>query len=135
MAVSHGAWVVGGLVAVATVVSLLPSWPYSSESANPGYAESPGGLAAIPTGSTVLTYPYVTQFSDDAMLWQAADAMRFKLLGSYMLRRGARNLATALPAQLLPLDVEGLFANTFSPIALRGCPISPPPNKPSSRRR
>ncbi|MCU1489916.1 MAG: hypothetical protein JWM85_1321 [Acidimicrobiaceae bacterium] len=124
-----GEAVVGAAVGLVAVVSLLPRWPYPSLSATALPAESPAGLAAIPAGTAVLTYPYATQFTDTAMLWQADDGMRFKLFGSYILRRGARGLATALTRELLPIDVQAMFSETTSPIALPGLPYLEPTNR------
>lgn len=107
--------VAAGLLAVTAVVALLPRWPYRSIAATPLPAERPAALAAIPAGSRVLTYPYVTPSNDIAMLWQALAGMRFSLLGSYMLRREPTGGATQLPSALAPYDVEGMLADALAP--------------------
>jgi len=100
-----------GAVTVVTVLSLLPRWPYSSKpvALAPGLQSS--ALASIAPGATVITYPYTTPADDQPMLWQALDMMRFKLLGSYMLRRQPGGGATQLPSGLAPYDVVGLLAD------------------------
>ncbi len=108
------------LLGVATVLALLPRWPYRSVSARPAPAERAASLALVPRGSTLLTYPYVTPSTDVAMLWQALDEMRFGLLGSYVLRRGPGGQATLLPSALEPYDVEGMLAD---PLADGAVPI------------
>ncbi len=103
-------WVLGALI----VLSLLPNWPYSSRPALASEALSPPSLSAISKGSVVLTYPYVEPATDDAMVWQAVDNMRFKLIGSYALRRGLDLRATPLPSGLEPYDVQGILVNALS---------------------
>jgi hypothetical protein len=113
---------IGGALGVAVgalvVISLLPAWPYRSVSAAPGTVEHPSVLGAIPAGVTVLSYPYVTPSTDVAMLWQALDGLRFRLLGSYVLRREQSGAATQLPTGLKPYDIVGLFADALSPDAV-----------------
>ena len=117
---------VGGLVLLAALVALLPRWPYRSLPSAPPPAEQPAALAAIPTGGAVLTYPYATPFDDDAMLWQSLDGMRFRLFGSYILRRGAGGGATALAAELSPLDVQTLLSDPLAPVPIPGLPYLEP---------
>lgn len=110
-AVSRAAgWAMCALV----VLSLLPNWPYSLQPALAAKAVGPASLAAIPRGSVVLTYPYVEPGTDQAMVWQAVDRMRFKLIGSYALRRGLDLRSTPLPSGLEPYDVEGILANALA---------------------
>ncbi|HUZ21373.1 MAG TPA: hypothetical protein VMU75_12450 [Acidimicrobiales bacterium] len=117
---------VGALVLLAALVALLPKWPYRSLPGTPPPAEQPAALAAIPTGGAVLTYPYATPFDDDAMLWQSLDRMRFRIFGSYILRRGAGGGATALAAELSPLDVQTMLSDPLAPVAIPGLPYLEP---------
>jgi hypothetical protein len=110
----------GAILALASILALLPRWPYRSVRATPQPAEQARSLASIRRGTTVLTYPYVTPSTDVAMLWQALDSLRFSLLGSYMVRRGPDGRATLLPSALAPHDVEAMFAN---PLAAVDVPI------------
>ncbi|MCU1494325.1 MAG: hypothetical protein JWO62_2089 [Acidimicrobiaceae bacterium] len=113
-----------GAVVLASLVALLPRWPYRSVSVIPQREERPAALRIVPAGSAVLTYPYVTPSTDVAMLWQAVDGMRFKLFGSYVLRREPTGGPTQLPSGLQPYDVEGMLAD---PLAQAAVPI---PNVP-----
>jgi hypothetical protein len=63
------------------MTTVAPSWPLNIN----------GVLKKIPTGSVVLTYPLTTFAYPEAMSWQAADAMKFRLIGGYMLVQGNAN--------------------------------------------
>lgn len=102
-----------GLV-LASFIALVPNWPYPTRAATVNRAERPTSLSIIPTGSVVLTYPYPTSFSDQAMLWQALDSMRFRLLGSYALVAGQDGQSTVFPAVLQPSIVEAMLVNSFT---------------------
>lgn len=69
-------------------------------------------LKTIPSGSVVLTYPSPTGGVDDeAMAWQAASGMRFRLIGGYATVQGGVNYAVQYPPLLKPRFVqEFLFA-------------------------
>jgi hypothetical protein len=104
-----------GLAAV-IVASLLPNWPYPTFELRVNPAEQPKSLAIIPQDAVVMTYPYATSFADQAMLWQALDHMRFRLLGSYALVRNKRGTASVAPEVLQPEIVEATFVNSISPV-------------------
>ena len=68
-------------LAVLVLLPLLPRLPYQPVRIGaPGFFAS---LAAevIPSGAVALTYPWSARPNDDAMFWQIASGMRFKLLG------------------------------------------------------
>lgn len=68
-------------LAVLVLLPLLPRLPYQPvRTGTPGFFAS---LAAevIPSGAVALTYPWSARPNDDAMFWQIASGMRFKLLG------------------------------------------------------
>jgi hypothetical protein len=104
-----------GLAAV-TVVSLLPNWPYPTFALQLNAAEQAKSLAIIPQNAVVLTYPYATSFADQAMLWQALDHMRFRLIGSYALVRNRRGTASNTPEVLQPEIVEATLVNSISAV-------------------
>ena len=64
----------------------------------------------------MLAYPYPTSFDDDAMLWQALDSMRFRLLGGYALVRGPNGTSSVFPSVLQPSSVEAMLVNSVTPI-------------------
>jgi len=77
--------VASGVVAAVVLVPMLPRWPYAFASTDqPRYFTS--ALARqIPSGSTVLAYPYPMDPVDFAMLWQVDAGFRFRLIGGYVL--------------------------------------------------
>jgi hypothetical protein len=123
-----GRIVVGG-VSLATVLALLPAWPYQSFRTQVNPTEQPRGLAVIPTGAVVLTYPYPTTFFAAPMLWQALDKMRFRLVGGYALVPGAHQRATIFPHQFPPGIVENMLVDSVSPVAVAGYPFNIATNK------
>ncbi|MCU1493974.1 MAG: hypothetical protein JWO62_1738 [Acidimicrobiaceae bacterium] len=117
---------VGAMLVLASLVAVLPRWPYRSRPVSPAPAAQAAAFAGIAPGASVLTYPYATPFTDDAMLWQAIASMRFKIFGSYMLRPGVGRKATPLAGELSPLDVQAMLSDTLSTIAVPGLPYLVP---------
>lgn len=113
---------VGGVLGLITLISLLPAFPYRSFPLRTNWSETKAGLAIIPTGSRVLTYPYPTVFADNPMLWQALAGMRFKLFGSYALVPGSNGLASLMPSNLSPISVQAMLENSVSPTPVPGVP-------------
>ena len=110
-------------LAVVTLISLLPNWPYPTFALLVNPAVRPKALAIIPRNAVVMTYPYATSFADQAMLWQLLDQMRFKLIGSYALVRNSRGTASVAPETLQPEVVEATLVNSISPVP---DPLFPP---------
>jgi len=106
----------GAAVALACIVALIPDWPYPSFAAHVNRAEQPKLLSLIPAGAVVLAYPYPTSFDDDAMLWQALDSMRFRLLGGYALVRAPDGTSSVFPSVLEPSAIEAMLVNSVTPI-------------------
>jgi len=104
-----------GALGALTLASLLPNWPYPTFPLRLNPAVRSASLAIIPDQSVVLTYPYATAFADQAMLWQALDDMRFKILGSYALVPSPQGTASASPSVLQPEVVEATLVNSISP--------------------
>jgi hypothetical protein len=63
-------------------------------------------LRVIPTGSVVLTYPFTLGEFTEAMSWQAADRMRFRLIGGYATVQGTANSGQQYPPLLAPAFVQ-----------------------------
>jgi hypothetical protein len=119
----------GAFVGLAAVVALVPRVPYPSLKPNIQSAQMPAALSRVPQGSVVLTYPYVTVKSDDAMVWQALSQMRFKLIGSYALVRGPKGAASFFPEKLRPSLVEAMLWNALTAIAYSPLPVKIPTAK------
>lgn len=70
-----------GALLVAGLVALAPAWPYAfGAPLVPAWFTSPAA-AAVPAGSTLLTYPIARSDFSLPMVWQALDAMRFRIPG------------------------------------------------------
>ena len=96
------------LLAVATVVSLIPSWPLSTAAVStttPSFFMS-SAANQIPPESVVLTYPFSVYSSNAAMLWQEIDFWRWKLVGGYAAIPNSTGTVTALPPPLSPIAVQ-----------------------------
>ncbi len=106
----------GWVIALACVITLLPNFPYHAYRLRLNWSESPKGLAIIPTGDRVLTYPYPSVFADTPMLWQALSGMRFNLLGGYALIPSATGSASLIPATNNPVDVQAMLEDSVSPV-------------------
>jgi hypothetical protein len=113
-----------GILTIATVVTLLPAWPYKSYPVSINTSERAASLRIIPTGSVVVTYPYPTTFYDAPMLWQALDGMRFKLVGGYALVPNKDGKASIFPHELQPSIVESMLVNSVSPVTVPGYPVA-----------
>jgi hypothetical protein len=99
---------------VACVALLLPQVPFTTETL-PWPANINNTLKSIPTGSVVLAYPFPTETYAEAMSWQAADGMRFRLFGGYILVQGKHNYG--VPDQ--PLLRHPYNVRVSSPLQIR----------------
>jgi len=94
---------------VASLIALVPNWPIpvvsNSNSVPPFFSTSSAN--AIPSGSNVLTYPYVyPNFSENALLWQISTNWRWKVMGGYFEIPGPYpDSVVATPWPTPPLDV------------------------------
>jgi len=97
---------VTGVVAIALALLLtIPKVPFKS-SAPPWPRDTVSMLNAIPRGSVVLTYPFTLPEYTEAMSWQAADDMRFHLIGGYATVQGAGSFGQQYPDLLRPAFVQ-----------------------------
>jgi hypothetical protein len=114
----------GGVAAVALIalLPLLPNWPGPWQKADiPRWFTSPDA-AKVPTGSTLITYPYPSVANPQPMVWQAAAHMRFRMPGGYLITPTTHGIATFQPApsaieELLGECSEGMSATAVSPSA------------------
>jgi hypothetical protein len=115
---------------VLCVACLLPQVPFKTE-APPWPPNINSTLKTIPSGSVVLTYPYPSDIFEEAMSWQASDAMRFHLFGGYVIVQGKQNYG--VPYQpLLPHP----FVQEYLAYAQYGSPaLYPRPSKNVSAPR
>ncbi len=120
-------WRASALAAVlvaAVLVPLVPRFPYAHQAAEiPPYFSSPA-VRQIPPGSVVLSYPYDAPPYNDAMLWQAATAMRFEIVGGEATRPGRDGAGTSA---VLPLGPPELYDVFVFGVKGRDSPLPLPP--------
>jgi hypothetical protein len=95
-----------GLLTLVVALTLVPRWPVATSPTGVPRYFTAAGVQRIPTGSTVLVYPYPVPGRSQAMLWQATAGFPFDLLGSYSLHPVAGGLASQYPTQLRPVAVQ-----------------------------
>jgi hypothetical protein len=120
----RGSAILAAVTLALLVVTWLPQWPYVRSQA----ATMPAAVArAVPHGDpVVLTYPFPTVFGMQAMMWQAEDDFKFRLLGGYSYHPTARGAPTPYPSLMRPSEVQQfLTASGGSPIYGSASPVSP----------
>jgi hypothetical protein len=116
-----------GVMAVVALVPTAPRWPYPSEwvsSTTPAFFTGPG-VQRIPAGSVALTYPYPVYPYNQAMLWQGVSAMRFKILGGYVLVPGPDGRSTNQPAPVVPDTVARTLESDYTGVPSVGRMATP----------
>jgi hypothetical protein len=105
------------LLTSASVVALLPGWPYSGTGPAdvPSYFSS-GAVNRIPYDSVVLISPYPSYANPTPLVWQAVAGFRFKILGGYGEFALPSGAASVLPAALTPNAVESFLGGEVSSI-------------------
>lgn len=109
------------VIAVGAGVTLWPRGAIASVKTNvPAYFTSPA-VNEIPTGSTVLTYPYPIIRKNIAMSWQAEANYRFSIIGDYALTpfqtvapNGGGPGGGLVPPTLNPPFIEEFFEQAVS---------------------
>lgn len=97
---------------IACIAVLLPQVPFKTE-APPWPTNINNTLKAVPTGSAVLAYPYPTEATEAAMGWQAADDMRFRIFGGYVLVQGKGNYGLPFQPLLRQAFVQEYLAYAY----------------------
>ena len=98
----------GIVTLVLCVVLLLPQVPFTTKA--PSWPQDVDSLLkVIPRGAAVLAYPFPDDPFTEAMSWQVADGMRFKLFGGYAVVQGMPNSGTVRPPLLNPPLVQEYF--------------------------
>lgn len=92
-------------LALAAAVLLFPLAPLSTQRL-PWASDIPATLNAIPAGSVVLNYPFTLDPWTEAMSWQAADEMNFRIIGGYVTEQNGKNFGESFPVLLRPKIVE-----------------------------
>jgi len=110
----------GVLAMVTSALLIFPLVPLATQSP-PWSRDTVSTLNAIPSGSVVLTYPFTIEPWTEAMSWQAADDMRFRLIGGYVTAQENPHYGNSFPPLLNPPIVqEYLTAAQFGESAISG---------------
>ncbi|MCU1490075.1 MAG: hypothetical protein JWM85_1480 [Acidimicrobiaceae bacterium] len=106
------------VLAVASLIALVPRWPIGSVPISNGVPAFFTGndVKKIPYGVPVLTFPFSVSPANEAMLWQALDRMRFSLIGGYALGPKPDGSVSPWPPQLMPLDVQAFLGYQEMPM-------------------
>jgi hypothetical protein len=112
-------------VGAVAVISLFPSWPYTTQSAQ---ALPQAVRARVPAGDPVaITYPFDTTFFTQPELWQADDGYAFKLLGGNAYHPDAAGKATLSPEIMEPDGLQRfLLHEQGSTVVGGGSPVTVP---------
>src|SRR5262249_55813766 len=69
------------VLGVAALLPLVPRWPYPpGPDVTPPFFTTPA-VQRLPPGTVVVTLPYPARNQNEALVWQAKAAMRFRLVG------------------------------------------------------
>jgi hypothetical protein len=95
-------------VAIVALLPLLPDFPYRSAPIRVPALFTTAAVDVIPQNARVFTYPFDYPPNNDAMAWQMASGMRFRILGGdafVPLKKGVTNFQTKPPGSWLALRV------------------------------
>jgi hypothetical protein len=112
--------VVVGAVGLVALLPILPNLPLpTADNDTPGFFSSQN-VHVVPAGALALTLPFDLAPQNDAMMWQAASGMRFRILGGDAFVRKPNGLTTwhwqpAGPQVLLQVLRAGRYPKTPPP--------------------
>ena len=103
-------WKLVAFVAI-VIVSVLPNAPFASGE-TPWSATLPSTIeSVVPSGTVVLTVPFPTPSSSEAMTWQALDHMDFRIVGGYAnIADPGKKYGERQPLPLPPLHVQEILS-------------------------
>jgi len=117
-------------VALLIVASLVPPWPMAAFPVSAPAFFTSSAVHRIPAGGVVLAYPYPAGGNDDAMLWQAADSMAFRLIGGTLIVPDAKGAASFDPfplgSEAFPAALVGAYLGVSPSVVSPGIPTGPP---------
>jgi hypothetical protein len=100
---------IGDMSVVAAILCsaalLFPLLPMQTQSL-PWAKDIPATLRAIPSGTVVLSYPLSLSPWTETMSWQAADEMRFRIIGGYVTQQQGKHFGESYPVLLDPKVLE-----------------------------
>jgi len=101
------------------VLTVAPELPFASTAADvPGFFHNQELLDRVPEGSVALVLPWAHYRNNDAMLWQSAANMRFRMPEGYVYVPGPRgeaiNVLTTATSQAVDTVVDGGDSDTVA---------------------
>jgi hypothetical protein len=116
---SAARWTAPVATAVLALVALVPLVPHltypTASTGEPAFYQSPAA-DRIPTGSTVLAYPYpLVPDGEWNLVYQVDTDMRFKLIGGDAFVPGPGGRSVTVPTAVHPAVVERIFTDAYTP--------------------
>jgi hypothetical protein len=101
------------VIGAVIVLSLLPAVPFRSRGL-PWPASLPAAIGrVVKPGTVVLTFPFATPAATQAMAWQAAEHMEFRIMGGYAnIAVPGRRVGQRWPLLLPPHSVQDILGFT-----------------------
>lgn len=128
---------VGGtaVLGVAVVLPFLLSWqfPLTTQSVpEPAWVRQ--AAPQLPASAVVLFYPFPSSYQDQALIWQASDGMRFKVVGGRGIVASAGGKADHGLTPGTPEGIMSSLTTDYSPHAVLRLPPLPGPARLASFR-
>jgi hypothetical protein len=101
-------WLVA-LVGVVALVPLVPALPLVTGRAHIPKFFTTSAVKQVPQGALALTFPFDRSPQNDAMLWQAASKMRFRIFGGEMFVPGVNGKSTFLPSPPTSPNIDSVL--------------------------
>jgi hypothetical protein len=107
-------------VGLAAILPIMPNLPIETAPVNTPKFFTSTDVQKIPSGALTFTLPYDIAPQNDAMMWQAASGMRFRLIGGDAFVPGVGGRSTwhpepAGPKVLLKVLSSGQYRSTSPP--------------------
>jgi hypothetical protein len=112
------------VIAAVALLPLVPQLPITSAATDIPHILVGTRPNDIPPGSVLLTYPYPIDPNIQAMLLQANDGDRFKIIGGYAVVPSPAGTAQLAPTELDPTYVESMFNDAYSGTTLKAIPTN-----------
>jgi hypothetical protein len=102
---------------VAALLPLVPRWPYPpGPVVTPRFFTTPA-MQRLPPGTVVVTLPYPARYHNEALVWQAQAAMRFRLIGGFGFVPGpGRRSVPSGSLRLRPHGIDRVFEDALNPV-------------------
>jgi hypothetical protein len=108
------------VAAVVALVPLVPALPFVTARVHVPRFFTTDAVRMVPAGTIALTYPYSKLPNNDAMFWQTASNMRFRIIGgmAFVPGPGGRSVFTARPPAPPNIDALLLAGRLREPLSV-----------------